>query len=360
MTPFVAASPGYSPRRRAAFTLVELLVVITIIGILISLLLPAVQKAREAAHRIQCANNMRQLALAVCNYESARGHLPPSGLTPLSSWELDLRAGTMLSWIVLVLPYTEGDTLYRQFDFSKTALQQPADPQTSQMSLLLCPSDGARGRFFVDADLTKGKRFAKGNYAAYVSPLHTDLQHLFPGALAISGATPYAGQRMAEITDGTSSTLMLSEVRTRAHPQDQRGAWALPWTGASILSFDLHIVNWWGGALPKPLLEDPRCVGKTQLPNTDGENAAMDMLYVCPDLAGSQMDGMPAGIWDPSPYADEHYLSAAPRSLHPGGVNAAFMDGHLGFLPNDMDEMVMFELVCTKDGQTADTSRVVQ
>ena len=97
---------GKTPRHRG-FPLVELLVVIAIIGVLIALLLPAVQAAREAARRVQCQNTIHNLALAVLNYETQQGGLPQSTDAPLISGRINQRGGTQLSWIVRVLPHLE-------------------------------------------------------------------------------------------------------------------------------------------------------------------------------------------------------------------------------------------------------------
>jgi prepilin-type N-terminal cleavage/methylation domain-containing protein len=163
-------------RSRSAFTLIELLVVITIIGILISLLLPAVQAAREAGRRLQCSNNLKQLALGSLTYEEAFKVLPPAGIvapaTSRISWEP--RSGAMFSWIVLILPQLEQTALHGQFDFKRSVLDQPNNPQAMSFATLLCPTDSSRNKFFVDGTLTAGKRFGKGNYAAYVGPTHID------------------------------------------------------------------------------------------------------------------------------------------------------------------------------------------
>src|SRR5689334_15791940 len=97
-------------RSRRGFTLVELLVVIAIIGVLVALLLPAVQAAREAARRAQCSNNLKQLSLALHNYENTHNTLPPAGID-----------SNQMSWVVLLLPYFEQQNLYSQFNFNKGA-----------------------------------------------------------------------------------------------------------------------------------------------------------------------------------------------------------------------------------------------
>src|SRR5262249_50598736 len=168
------------------FTLVELLVVIAIIGILIALLLPAVQQARETARRIQCVNHLKQIALAAHGYTDQHGLLPPSGVVAEKTASygstqypvFDQQSGKMFSWAVLLLPFLEETNLYNQFDQTRTALDQPNEPQETSVPVYLCPSDNARGRFYSDSKATHGKRFAKGNYAAYRSPMHTDLQLL--------------------------------------------------------------------------------------------------------------------------------------------------------------------------------------
>ena len=331
-------------RRRGphGFTLVELLVVITIIGILISLLLPAVQAAREAARRMRCSNNLKQLGLAVLNYESAHGVLPPSGIVNCTPTWYESRSDPMFSWIVLILPQMEQEALHGQFDFNISVLIQPGGPQAIQPASLLCPSDSARGRFFADEGLVGNARFAKGNYAAFVSPFHVGLQTRWPGALIGTA------QAMAEIRDGASNTLLLSEVRTRSHEQDQRGAWALPWCGSSQLAFDLHSVKDEEGNYVEGRYEaNPASLGYTQLPNN--LNPTPDMLFNCPDQADAQMQKMPCATWAAG--TEFEYLSAAPRSNHPGGVCVTFVDGHVSFLSNGVDEIVMAYMVSVNDGQ---------
>jgi prepilin-type N-terminal cleavage/methylation domain-containing protein/prepilin-type processing-associated H-X9-DG protein len=336
---------------RSAFTLVELLVVIAIVGILIALLLPAVQQAREAARRMQCASHLKQLTLATLNYEDRTGLLPPSGVVDevtakASSGReypvFDQLSGKMFSWAVLILPYLEETSLYDQFDLDRTVLEQEGEPQERSVDVYSCPSDAARGRFFVDAGFTSGKRFAKGNYAAYTTPFHTDLQLLYPGAL-ISTA-----QKLARVTDGTSKTIVFSEVRTLDHPQDERGAWALPWNGASLLGLDMHHDWRVPGTYFANFVPSATYAYQSQLPNTIGPNA--DVLVRCPDdgLPEAQVQRMPCKPWEHD-LGFAGYISAAPRSLHIGGVNVAFLDGRVTFLKDDVDPFAMAYFVDIRD-----------
>jgi prepilin-type N-terminal cleavage/methylation domain-containing protein len=116
-------------RRRRGFTLVELLVVISIISILIGLLLPAVQKSRESANRISCANNLKQIALALHQYHHDYEMLPPTRLG-------DQRA----TWAVLILPYLEQDPLYKQWDLKRTYYEQNEVARTTRYKGYFCPT----------------------------------------------------------------------------------------------------------------------------------------------------------------------------------------------------------------------------
>lgn len=341
--------PNAGVARRRAFTLVELLVVIAIIGLLINLLLPAVQQAREAARRIQCANNLKQVSLAIQQYELDNRQLPAAGkfAPPADAiyyawayWRIDLKSGTNHSWVTSILPYLEEQSLYDQMDFTLPVTQNPRQPQEAQIASLMCPSDETAGRYFETVNNSGHViRFGKANYAAYANVYHID-SWFYPAAIWLYGLD------LKKVTDGTTSTLVAAEIRTRDHVADQRGAWALPWSGSSLLSFDFHPT---AQQLPSEQASDPYepnpiSLGFTQLPNSHSP----DVLYECPDSVAALVDQMPCNTeW-------EGYISAAPRSLHPGGANAVFLDGHVAFLPEDVDEYAMVYMVDPTDGQVID------
>jgi prepilin-type N-terminal cleavage/methylation domain-containing protein/prepilin-type processing-associated H-X9-DG protein len=339
---------------RGGFTLVELLVVIAVIGVLVSLLLPAVQGARESARRIQCQNQVKQIALAIHGYESHAKKLPAAGsFAPpaeavkfsYQDWRVDLRSGTNYSWLVEILPQLEETALCDSLDRKQHITASPAVSLAAQPAVLLCPSDESRGRMFQSAD-TFGvgpARFGKANYAAYTNPFHVD-------SFYRSGPIAMYGMKMGKATDGTAKTLLVSEVRTRDNERDQRGAWMLPWAASSLLAMDLHPA-YYGKATEEEANAltfgpDTRSLGFTQTPNS----AMADVLYECPDLADAQFEALPCND------AFYGYISAAPRSLHVGGVNVAFLDGHVTFLPNEIDELTMHYLISVADGEVIEGS----
>ena len=150
---------------------------------------------------------------------------------------------------------------------------------------------------------------------------------------------------------------MLSEVRTRDVTEDQRGAWALPWAGASALAYDLHHES---SVYPPTRPYDPNrnMALLPQPPNNMGPN--VDTLYACSDEALAQLDGMPCGHWAEFGETGLHWLSAAPRSQHPGGVNVATVGGRVGFLSNNVDYYVMSFLVSINDGNVVNISEYVR
>ena len=210
------------------FTLVELLVVIAIIGILVALLLPAIQAAREAARRSQCLNNCRQLGLAIHGYHDSKKELPPSRM-----WDGGF------TWAGAILPYMEGNTIAALADFTKDFNAQPAAVRETPVETLLCPSrdrvqplnytkaqpipglfDKLNNQIF-GANNTLGIR---GDYACISSTFRSgggDFDHAFDGAIILPKVydlpAPLTGKRFKsrtsfrQITDGLSKTFLVGE-----------------------------------------------------------------------------------------------------------------------------------------------------
>lgn len=334
------------------FTLVELLVVIAIIGILVALLLPAVQAAREAARRTQCRNNLKNLALAVLTFENQKKGLPPANDASRipGRQQIRLTTGHQLSWIVQILPQLEEQSLYDQFDFKSNAFEQDVNtrPQEAQPAILMCPSDATRGRTFYSETYSLGRRFAKGNYAAYVSPVHTDCQLVYPGAMI------NAIQPLSRLIDGTSKTLMLAEVRTRDAEWDERGAWALAWNATTMLAYDMHPgspseESQFGcvATSTRNMSYIPRSTNSDQTlpPNNPPTAWNSDQLVECPD------DGAAEAAIDLMPCKRASYQSAAPRSMHVGGVNGANVDGSVEWIEDSIDPFLMARMISINDGQ---------
>jgi prepilin-type N-terminal cleavage/methylation domain-containing protein len=316
---------------RPAFTLVELLVVIAIIGILVSLLLPAVQAAREAGRSSQCRNNLKQLGLAVQNYHGVYGCLPASGIVSTPGGVFDPRSGKMFSWLILILPQLEQQPLHQQFNFNVDIFHQPATPFSVRLGFLNCPSDESRNRFFVDPNVTQGLRFAKGNYAAFASPYRLEQQHVQAGMLVAHKRATFS-----DVTDGLSNTVLASEVRTMAALTDQRGAWALPWNACTLLAFDMH----------PPYPPDTSTLALTAQTPNNWRRPNADVVYNCYAVE-SQARKMPC--FD---YSSANYLSSAPRSGHPGSVNRVYGDGSVGAWFDNIDPLVMGYRIAINDGRS--------
>jgi prepilin-type N-terminal cleavage/methylation domain-containing protein/prepilin-type processing-associated H-X9-DG protein len=207
--------------RRDGFTLIELLVVIAIIGVLIALLLPAVQKVREAANRASCQNNLHQMALALHGYHDSRGSLPSGYRCEVTDDPDNTAPGW--GWAALLLPYIEGDNLGRQINY--TLPVEHADnraARTTALKLYVCPSDRATGLFTIlDKDGMPLAEAATNSYAAChgVGP---DLDEELDDANGLFFRNSHV--RLADITDGTSSTIAVGE---RACLLTQT-----PWAGA--------------------------------------------------------------------------------------------------------------------------------
>jgi len=217
-------------RTRSAFTLVELLVVIAIIGVLVGLLLPAVQAARESARRTQCANNLKQFGVAAQNYHAARGFFPPG-------WSEDTRDPpaarvNLLSWGAHLLPYLEQAPLYQRFDLTKKATDgtfggpvENIDLIATRLPAFRCPTDADSPEFGTFAAYSEFNpaipELAASNYVGSGSLCTAcNFGYLTPGEIPATAGCPdgitgvlyrNSNTSIAHITDGTTQTFFAGE-----------------------------------------------------------------------------------------------------------------------------------------------------
>ena len=321
----------------AGFTLVELLVVIAIIGVLVALLLPAIQAAREAARRAQCTNNTRQIGVAIQNYVAALRTLP-SG-----TGGCDVLNGAGLAWLetsgfVAILPYLEAGITESRYDYDYRIYESANNRlvTATHISVYNCPSDDSAGRHFV---LNADAKRARSNYALNFGSRTWIPSGLpwYPAVMFCTAASdlvetdgPFrlqAARSLKQLSDGTSNTALASEIIAgkvdsgdcaAGSPCDHRGTWAWGYMGMALYTH-------------------------RNTPNTiNGDALATTHCVNTPPLLPCEATASLSAR-----YENHH---AAARSMHPGGVNLLFADGHVTFVANEVD-LTAWQAVSTMAGE---------
>ena len=346
--------------------------VIAIIGILVALLLPAIQAAREAARRAQCQSNLKNVALAVLNYESNRKILPigtqfeevlnSQGLPAIPSIVNNFKFGE--SWAVSILPYIEYQELYDSFVFKNptTGVWVPMrDPQNRDergmvLPVMLCPTDGNNQVNF-EGDATYGDNWARGNYAANLGngpTYHVALRQRITGQnspgwnglneqdgkkipnefhyLTRGVMGPNVSSTIGQITDGASKTIMLGEIRAGIMEWDPRGCWAFGHVGGNLLAWFGFGGDDNGPNYCSPIGDDIVLAGGHKC-SSSRANAGDAALLVAQCM----------GCWDRNGGSDQ----ATTRSMHTGGVFVAMCDASVQFISDDIETSGEWGSCCT-------------
>ena len=288
------------------FTLIELLVVVAIIGVLVALLLPAIQAAREAARRTACVNQLREQATALQNYHSQHQIFPPGGRIH------DVSTETGVSWRVLLLPFVEDQSLFDRIGPTATGGAQNWAPQSEMPGLFRCPS--------ADAAVSGLSTLQMSNYWGVAGAARAgeglDLEDLLCGDLDSNGALyPGSETRIAMIEDGTSHTLVLGE-RTYAFRAWMTGATA---AGDPMYQACSEAANQFRYPINANHAEFGYFVGHNPLP-IGGQRKML-------------LNNLPFG------------------SRHPGGANFALADGSVRHFPETTDFTVLGDLATIAGGE---------
>ena len=331
----------HSSSLRRGFTLVELLVVIAIIGILIAILLPAIQAARESARKVQCSNNIRQLGLACLNYESSQKKLPPGsvwrvgGKLDVSQIEMGNNPNLCENWVIKILPQIEGKTTLQMFDLTKP-ISGSASPNNIKaravpIPTMLCPSDtfnvtpfDGSGSSWTNQLNAKGQVWARGDYGCNSAMGKMGITHDGADSAAVPSGWGNRYIRgvmgannltcsIKQITDGTSKTIMLEELRAGLTSYDCRGVWAMSGGPSSCWAHGFH--------------------GDANGPNANSAEA--DDMESCPDVwtafgGGPKVAAL--GMSCAGSAGGKANWQQTTRSMHAGGVNTCMADGSVRFI----------------------------
>lgn len=370
---------------RAAFTLVELLVVIAIIGILVGLLLPAVQAAREAARRMQCSNNLKQLGLAVHNFESARRQLPTS-LRPPSN-VASTGEQSRVSVLTDLLPYLEQTAIYDRYNKAINWNQGTNIPLSqTRIPAFICPSNPDGGVLDTappgttpayipgiasTTDYSPIFGIAPGVFTqllgipapdsyrdpaeifAGVNPPYTYVRGFFPKNATINSGTGLQtskGATFSNVSDGLSNTIAIAESSGRPFVYVKRkklsGGNALTDTPANSSTTDRLNSGGWSRPASDIILfgstNDPRGVlgGAIAFNTTNGHNLR-GITYTAQGVAQAIL-GLPIAT----------HGTGAPYSFHTGGANFTRGDGSVQFLSDNIDFRSFISLATVNGGET--------
>jgi len=349
-------------RRVAGFTLVELLVVIAIIGVLVALLLPAVQAAREAARRSQCLNNIRQLSVGMLNYESSKKGLPPMALSWSNAECASKYNGSCYGgwrddhgWYLPLMPYLEQASLKNLGD-PKKAFSDPVNrpARTAFVKLHECPSDiGLQRNEWTRDDWAR----VRTNYVVNAGNT-TYGQHDMGTPLVRFGGAPFGPSKvtpLSRISDGTANTLMISEIKVLP----ESAGWGGPYSDAQTALGGQVFTGW---NEPNSGSSDCLCrKGEWYTPDVQ-EGFAQQGLPI-PDVRGAS-EGDPCGqrvptlaTTQPESVKDssghkQQWITA--RSHHAGGVNASRCDASVTFYSDGIDPFVWRALSSAAGDETVD------
>lgn len=329
------------PQIRSAFTLVELLVVIAIIGILIGMLLPAVQQVREAARRVACGNNMRQIAIATLNYESAHRKFP-------ASWQVagDVSTGNVAGWSAQaqILPFLERGNLFDKIDFSQSYNVQPLIKlggvnqklQSARIPTYLCASE--------IQDEVRMKNGVPEHYPLNYG-VNAGTWFVFdPGANQVGKGTLVTNRRlpMAWITDGTSNTLFFGEVKAYT-PYFRNASVA----GTINMPTDPNAVASMGGDFKSTSGHTEWVDGRV---HQTGFTATFAPNTVVPYFDGTnEYDIDWTNQQEGKSRTARTYAVVTSRSYHPAGVNTTRADGSVHFTTSSIDSFT-WQAMATRDG----------